>query len=83
MMFTSWVIVGSRVGTGFLGSDGGFGGSMFSNGDGGSSWLYSILDCVTDNGRDSESEEAVGDDMAVVDGTMVSVCGCTVKQPLE
>ena len=50
-----------------------------SNGDAGSSWLDLLSDWVTEDGRDSESEEAVGDDVAVMDGTMVLVCGRATK----
>ena len=77
-MFTCWLIVNNCVGTVTL-----HGSGSGSNGDAGSSWLDLLSDWVTEDGRDSESEEAVGDDLAVMDGTMVSVCGHAMKQLLE
>ena len=49
----------------------------------GSSAIDLISECVTDNCDDKESVDAVGDDMAVIDGVMVSARERAAKHPLK
>ena len=49
----------------------------------GSSDIDSISDCVTDDCDNKESDDAVGDDMAVIDGVMVSTQEHAEKRPLK
>ena len=49
----------------------------------GSSDIDSISDCVTDDCDDKESDDAVRDDVTVIDGVMVSAWERSAKHPLK
>ena len=81
VIFMCWLIASSHVERGGLGKGVGCNGG--SKGDGGSSEIDSISDRVVEDGQDSKSEDAVGDDMVVVNGVMVLAHGHAEKRLLR
>ena len=45
--------------------------------------MDSMSDCVTDDCDDKESDDAAGDDMAIINGVTLSAQECAVKHPLK
>ena len=84
VIFTCWLIVDSRSGVITFGN----GGSGLDRIDGminnsGLSGISSASDCVIDDCVDKESEDAVGEDMAVINGVTVSAWEHAVKRLLK
>ena len=83
VMFTCWLIVGSRLESGVSGSGGR--GSVFCDDTVNStvsSGSDSVSDCAIDDCNNNESTDAVGDDAVVIDGMIVSARERAVKRPL-